>query len=88
MKSFQVIIRWLTHAVEGMQNPPDRDTLPRRPPTNALQPTLQIPYVYYYVTKICKKQVEVRNIGIKEAKHRKYKNLKIGGGQAYERSGV
>jgi hypothetical protein len=28
----------------------------------------------------------VRNIGQGEARHRKYKKLKLGGGQAYERS--
>jgi hypothetical protein len=29
---------------------------------------------------------KVRNIGQGEARHRKYKRLKFGGGQAYERS--
>jgi hypothetical protein len=28
----------------------------------------------------------VRNIGQSEARHRKYKRLKLGGGQAYDRS--
>jgi hypothetical protein len=30
--------------------------------------------------------VNVRNIGQGEARHRKYKRLKLGGGQAYDRS--
>jgi hypothetical protein len=30
--------------------------------------------------------VNVRNIGQGEAQHRKYKRLKLGGGQAYDRS--
>jgi hypothetical protein len=54
-----------------------------------------IPYLYDYVTKLCRTEAEVilnrRNpnvygIGQGEARHRKYKRLKLGGGQAYERS--
>jgi hypothetical protein len=56
-----------------------------------------IPYVYDYITKLCRQQAEViqnhcnenvRNIGQGEANHRKYKRLKLGGGQAYDRSSV
>jgi hypothetical protein len=48
----------------------------------------KIPYVYDYITKLCKPQAEiiqnhdnenVRNIGQGEARHRKYKGLKLGG---------
>jgi hypothetical protein len=55
----------------------------------------QIPYVYDFVTKVCRKQAEViqnhdneniRSIGSGEAQHRKHKRLKLGGGQAYDRS--
>jgi hypothetical protein len=55
----------------------------------------KIPYVYDYITKLCRQQAEViqnldnenvRNIGQGEARHRKYKRLKFGGGQAYDRS--
>jgi hypothetical protein len=68
-------------------------SLPRRIPTRALHQAFQIPYVYDYI-KICRKQAEViqthdnvnvRNISIKEAQHRKYKRPKLGGGQAYDR---
>jgi hypothetical protein len=54
----------------------------------------KIPYVYDYI-KLCKHQAEViqnhdnenvRNIGQGEARHRKYKSLKLGGGHAYDRS--
>jgi hypothetical protein len=54
-----------------------------------------LPYVYDYVTKLCKQQAEiiqnhenehVRSIGQGEAGHRKYKRLKLGGGHAYDRS--
>jgi hypothetical protein len=47
------------------------------------------------MTKLCKKQAEVtqnhenervRGIGQSEARHRKYKRLKLSGGQAYDRS--
>jgi hypothetical protein len=57
----------------------------------------QIPYVYDFITKICRKQAEVIQnhgnenvcrIGSGEAKHRKHKRLKLGGGQAYDRSNV
>jgi hypothetical protein len=54
-----------------------------------------IPYVYDYMTKLSKIEAEVvlnnekanvRNIGQGEARHRKYKKLKLGGGQADDRS--
>jgi hypothetical protein len=54
-----------------------------------------LPYVYDYITKLCRKQAEViwtnenehvRGIGQGEERHRKYKRLKLGGGQAYDRS--
>jgi hypothetical protein len=47
-----------------------------------------------YITKLCRQQAEViqnhdnenfHNIGQGEARHRKYKRLKLGGGQAYDR---
>jgi hypothetical protein len=53
------------------------------------------PYVYDYVTILCRKQAGVvqnheneyvRGIGQGEANHRKYKRLNLGGGQAYDRS--
>jgi hypothetical protein len=56
---------------------------------------LNLPCVYDYITKLCRKQAEVilnhenervRCIGQGEARHRKYKRLKLGGGQAYDRS--
>jgi hypothetical protein len=48
-----------------------------------------------YITKLCRQQaqviqhlenIHVRNIRKGEARHRKYKKLKLGGGQAYDRS--
>jgi hypothetical protein len=53
-----------------------------------------LPYVYDYVTKLCRQQTEViqnrenehvRSIGQGKTRHRKYKKLKLGGGQAYDR---
>jgi hypothetical protein len=64
------------------------------PPIRDLRMTFKIPYVYDYITKLCRQQAEViqnhdnenvRNIGQGEARHRKYKRLKLGGGQAYDR---
>jgi hypothetical protein len=55
----------------------------------------KIPYVCDYITKLCRQLAEViqnhdneniRNIGQCEARHGKYKKLKFGGGQAYDRS--
>jgi hypothetical protein len=61
-----------------------------------LHKAFSIPYVYDYITKLSRQQAEVienhenenvRNIGQGEARHhRKYKRLKLGGGQAYDRS--
>jgi hypothetical protein len=52
-----------------------------------------IPYVYDYIIKSCRKQAEViqnhenenvHYIGQGEARHRKYKGLKLGGGHVYD----
>jgi hypothetical protein len=68
---------------------------PRRTPVRELHKAFSIPYVYDYVTKLSRQQAEVIlnhknanvcNIGQGEARHRKYKGLKLGGGQAYDRS--
>jgi hypothetical protein len=51
----------------------------------------KISYMYDYITKLCRTQAEVilnhvnlnvRGIGQEGAMHRKYKMLKLGGGQA------
>jgi hypothetical protein len=51
--------------------------------------------VYDYINQLCRTQAEVilnhrnpivRVTGQGEAMHRKYKRLKLGGGQAYDRS--
>jgi hypothetical protein len=64
---------------------------PRRKPVRDLHMAFQVLYVYDYITKLCIQQAEViqsydnegiRNIGQGEARHRKYKMLKLGGGQA------
>jgi hypothetical protein len=69
--------------------------LPRRTRVRDLHMAFKIPYVYDYITKVCRQQAEViqnhdnknvRNIGQGETRHRKYMRLKFGGGQAYDRS--
>jgi hypothetical protein len=55
----------------------------------------ELPYIYHYITKLCRKQAEViknlenanvHNSGQGEPRHTKYKRLKLGGGQASDRS--
>jgi hypothetical protein len=55
----------------------------------------QVPYVYDYIRKSCRQKAEVienhenENIGYigqGEARHRKYKRLKLGGSHVYDRS--
>jgi hypothetical protein len=64
-------------------------------PVRDLHTVFNFPYVYDYITKLCRQQAEIlqnhendhiRDIGKGEAIHRKYKRLKLGGGQAYDRS--
>jgi hypothetical protein len=52
-------------------------------------------YTIMYITKLCKQEVQViqrrknihvHNTGQGEARHRKYKRIKLGGGQPYDRS--
>jgi hypothetical protein len=67
---------------------------PRNTPIRDMHIPFQIPYVYDFITKLCKQQarviqhhqnIHVRNIGQGEAQHRKYKRLKLGCSQAYDR---
>jgi hypothetical protein len=71
--------------------------IPRRTPIRYMHTDFQIPYVYDYITKICRKQAEViqnhdnenvHRIGSGDPQHRKHKRLKLCGGQAYDRSDV
>jgi hypothetical protein len=57
----------------------------------------KIPYLYDFVSKLRwqlatvilnHENINIHNIGQGKARHRKYKGLKIGGGQAYGRSDV
>jgi hypothetical protein len=66
-----------------------------RKPVRDLHLAFQISLVYDYITKLCRQQAEViqnhdnenvRTIGQGEAPHRRYKRLKLGGGQPYDRS--
>jgi hypothetical protein len=71
--------------------------LQRRTPVRDLHVAFQIPYVYDYITKTCRQQAEViqnhenenvRYIAQGEARHRKYKRLKLGDGHVCNRSSV
>jgi hypothetical protein len=68
---------------------------PRRTPVRELHKAFSIPYIYDYITNLSRQQAEVmqnhenvnvRNVGQGEARHKKYKRLKLGGGRAYDRS--
>jgi hypothetical protein len=68
-----------------------------RTPVTDLHLAFKILYVYDYITKLCRRQAEVilnhenpnvRATGQGEPRHRKYKTLKLGGRQAYDRSSV
>jgi hypothetical protein len=63
---------------------------PRFTPVCDLHMAFNLPYLYDYVTKLCKRQAEVIqnhenehvcSIAQGEARHRKYKRLKLRGGQ-------
>jgi hypothetical protein len=58
-----------------------------------LHMAFKIQDIYDYITKLCRQEViqnhdneNIRNIGQGEDRHRKYKRLKLGDGQAYYRS--
>jgi hypothetical protein len=62
---------------------------PRRTPVRELHKAFNIPYIYDYITKLCRQiarviknhnNANVRHIGQGEARHRKHKRLKLGGG--------
>jgi hypothetical protein len=68
---------------------------PRRTPVRDFRLAFQVPFVYDYITKLCRQQGEViqnhdnenvRNIGQGKGRHKKYKNLNLRSGQAYDRS--
>jgi hypothetical protein len=68
---------------------------PRCIPVHDLHTAFNLPYVYDYITKLCRQQVKVienhenehvRGMGQGEVRHRKYKRLKLGCGQAYDLS--
>jgi hypothetical protein len=70
---------------------------PRHTSVSELHKAFNIPYIYDYITKLCRKQAQiiqnhgtanVRNIGQGKPRHRKFKRLKLGGSQAYHHSSV
>jgi hypothetical protein len=66
---------------------------PMRPSVSDMHVPFHVPYVYNYITKSCRQQAEVienhenenvRYVRQGEARHRKYKRFKLGGGHDYE----
>jgi hypothetical protein len=71
--------------------------LDRRTRIRDLHLAFKIPYVYDYITKLCRRQADVilnhdnpnvRAFEQGEARHRKHKRLKLGGCQVYDHSRV
>jgi hypothetical protein len=67
--------------------------LDRYTPVHELHVAFKIPYVHICVTKLCRSRAElilnhvnpnIHATGQGEARHRKYKRLKLGGSQAYD----
>jgi hypothetical protein len=70
---------------------------PRHTLIRDMHVAFQVPYVYDYIMKLCRRQAKiihnhknenVRYIGQGETPHRKYKGLKLGGGHLYDHSRV
>jgi hypothetical protein len=64
-------------------------------PVRDLHTAFDLSYVYDYIAELCRRQAEViqnheneyvRGTEQGEARHRKYKRLKLGGGQVYDHS--
>jgi hypothetical protein len=83
--------------LQRLQNKVIRTTgnFTRCTPVRDLYTAFNLPYVYDYVAKLCRQPAEViqnhenehvRSIEEGEAKHRKHNRVKLGGGQAYDRS--
>jgi hypothetical protein len=68
---------------------------PRFTPVRDFHTAFNLLYVYDYIRELCRQQAEVinnhenehaRGIGHGETRYRKYKRLKLSGGQAYDLS--
>jgi hypothetical protein len=84
--------------LQRLQNKVLRTTVnyPRRTAVRDLHMAFRIPFVYDYITKLCKQHAEViqthdneniHTIGQGKARQRKYKRFKLGGSQVYDHSG-
>jgi hypothetical protein len=82
--------------LQRLQNKVLRTTgnFPRRTSVRDLYMALKFLHIYDYITNLCRQQAEViqnhenanvRNIGQGERRQRKYKRLRLGSGQAYDR---
>jgi hypothetical protein len=89
--------RYPSFEIERLQNRVLCSTgcFPKRTPVRELHMAFNIPYIYDYITKLSRQEAKViqnnenanvRNIEQGEARQRKYKRLKLGGGQEYDRS--
>jgi hypothetical protein len=83
--------------LQGLQNKVHHTIgkFPRCTPVRELHKAFQVLYICDYITKLCRQQAEaiqnhenadVPNIRKGEVQNRKYKRLKLVGGQAYDHS--
>jgi hypothetical protein len=95
--TWEVAVDTYLMKLQRLQNKFLRTTgnFPRCTPVRDLHTAFILLYIYDYMTKLCRQQAEVvqnhenehvRGIGQGEVRHRKYARLKLGGGQAYDRS--
>jgi hypothetical protein len=91
------VINRIVELMQRLQNKVLRiiGSFPRHTPVRDLHMAFKLPYIYDYITKLCRQQAEViqnhdnenvRNTGQGEARHGKYNRHKLGCGQAYDRS--
>jgi hypothetical protein len=82
-------------AVPTKLDSPHHWKFPRSTPIRDLHTAFNRPYEYDLTTKLCRQEADfiqnhenehVRSRGQGEARRRKYKKLKLGGGKAYDRS--
>jgi hypothetical protein len=85
--------------LQGLQNKVLRTigNFPRPTSVRDMHKAFNIPYMYNYITKLCRQQAEViknhENENVRytqqgEAQHRKYKRLKLGDGHVHDCSSV
>jgi hypothetical protein len=93
--AWEFAAEWHLLKLQKLQNKVLRTigNFPKRTSVRDMHKSFHMPYVYDYITKSCRQQAEViqnhenenvRYIGQGEARHRKYKGLKLGGSHVFD----